>query len=560
MEKGTKKKALNIVLFMAACGASIFVALFVYAKNGIPGHIIDLIYSLERIEGLKDAISHGDLFASVYPRFYGGYGYGTPMFYSDVFFLPAALLRIVGFSATQSFKLFVALIVAAHFFTSYISYKKMSGDRFIGLTGAVITVTSVYFIWEIVYRAGISSYIASMFFPVLSYALWDFFFGGKEEKCGTKTYLFTIAFLGMALSHVMSAATALVFTVLTVLISLLFKRTRKIVFSLTSIKRIVSYAVLTLGLSAFYIVPMIEQMMSGRFYYEKPLVNIGDYVVSFSSLFGVRAYTDGYDSFIGLGAALLVGILTVAILSVKNKKFGAAAVITLLGVLLSVTITDIFPWHIFNNTPVNGLQFSFRLFPVAICLIVTGFVLTLCKEAGRTKIALLTVVSLLSLVFAVVENKDVKASELSLSFGDEFLDTEGTYYVGMGTEWLPLEADISSFNVTDVVSDGESFSFARDGYNRYSFEDINGGHDAYTCPLIFYKGYKASITTEDGTVKDLSVVRGNTGLVKIENPGKIAGIVTVSYKKTAMKVVSIAVSFVFLAAFMICILKKKKES
>ena len=560
METGKKNKSMIAITFLAALAASVFAVLFPYAKNGIPGHVIDLIYSLERIEGLKDALLHGDFFASLYPRFYGGYGYATPSFYSDVFFLPAALFRIAGLSPTQSFKLFVALIVAAHFSIGAYSYKKISGNPFMGIVSAFISTTSVYFIWEIVYRAGISSYIATIFLPVLAYAVFDLFTGNKENnKCGNRTYLFTIAFLGMVLSHVMTAAVAFVFTVIVFVLMLPLKKQRSIIFSMDSVKRLISYAVLTIGLSAFYTVPMTEQMMSGHFYYEKPLVNIGDFVVSFTSLFGLRAYTVDYSAYIGLGAALWIAVLTVIVLACKKKKLRAAAVLTVSGVILSALITDIFPWSIFNSTPVNGLQFSFRLFPFAICLIITGFVLALKDEAKNIKIVTLTVVTAFSLIFAFVENKDVKADELSLSFGEEFLDTEGTYYTGMGTEWLPLNADMTSFTEKVVKAGDASFSFARNGYNSYSFEDTDGGHDFYTCPLIFYKGYKATVTTEDGTDNSLLVESGDTGLVTVKNPDKTGGIVTLSYKKTAMKNVSIAVSFIFAVAFLMCIRKKKKD-
>ena len=548
-----KEKILHMAGFIASLMVCVAVSLFPYVKNGIPGHIIDLIYSLERIEGLKDALKHGDVFASVYPRFFGGYGYGTPLFYSDFFFVPAALLRMIGLSPTQSFKLFIALIVSMSFTISCLCYKGISKDRVIGLLAAIVNTTSIYFIWEIVYRAGISSYIASMFFPVLAYALFDFF-GGKEERC-KKTYLFTVAFLGMALSHVMTAAVAFFVTVIVFLVLLFIPKYRKIILNASSVKRLLSYAGLTLGLSAFYLFPMIEQMRSGHFCYEKPLVNIGDFVVSFKSLFTVRAYTVDYNAIVGLGVSIWILVVLTVCFAIKQKRL-AAAVPTLIGTVLSLLITDIFPWKVFNNTPINSLQFSFRLFPIAICFIISGFVLVLSMESRTVKTVSFALIAVLSVVFAVNENRGVEATELSLSFGEEFLDTEGTYYVGMGTEWLPIEADTSSYFGKEIKvvfegSDGDfeipsGWELSSFSYNKYSFEDTDGAVAMYTLPLVYYKGYKAYITDEDGVKTALPVHKNKKGLLSIENPDCKAGIVSVVYKPTAVKIVSVIISLICL--------------
>ncbi len=599
MDKGNKpsnNRIAGLFAFAAALLMSVGVCLFPYAKNGIPGHIVDLIYWLERIEGLKDAIVNGDLFPSVYPRFFEGYGYASPLFYSDFFLFPAALLRIAGFSATQSFKLFIAFVVASGFTVSFFSYKKISGDLFTALTGSVLTTTSIYYIWEIVTRAGVGSYIASVFAPLLVLAIWDFFKGGK------RTYLFTIAFMGMLLSHVLSAVIALCCTVIVFAIAFCIPKYRKTIFNVRSVKRLATYALITVGISAFYVFPMIEQMRSGHFYYEKPLVNIGDHVVPFSSLFELRAYSDGYIPHIGPGAALWAAVIAAAVLVVKQavptvkeeaskRKIPAAVLIT--GVVSAILITDVFPWKIFNHTPLNSLQFSFRLFPVALCLIVTGFVMLLSHEDKRTRIVLCTVLAVLSLSFAINENRMTEASEASLSFGDEFLSTEGTYYVGMGTEWLPVETDMNSLGGHEIKVSSSLLSensvtsgieFVKEGYLKYGFEATDGGNAAYTLPLIYYKGYTAKITDPDGVyvsaggdgsagsngsaggdgsegfgARKLNVKKGPNGLLCVENPEMLTGYVSVEYKATTLKKISVVISVIATLLFAVLNLRLNRD-
>ena len=83
----------------------------------IQGHDID--YHLLRIEALKEGILRGHPFAKVNLLFFGGAGYASSMFYSDLILYIPALLRVIGVSIGASYHIFVALCVILCYLTSY---------------------------------------------------------------------------------------------------------------------------------------------------------------------------------------------------------------------------------------------------------------------------------------------------------------------------------------------------------------------------------------------------------------------------------------------------------
>ena len=67
----------------------------------INGH--DIEYHLLRIESLKECILIGRPFLKVNTLFYGGAGYASTLFYSDLFMHIPALLRVIGVGIGKSF-------------------------------------------------------------------------------------------------------------------------------------------------------------------------------------------------------------------------------------------------------------------------------------------------------------------------------------------------------------------------------------------------------------------------------------------------------------------------
>ena len=96
-----KKYEKYLFTFLITC-----ILMFPYFKGFLPIEH-DTFFHVSRIEQLSLSIREGNLFPAIYPYENGGYGYGSPLFYSDVFLILPALLHLMGLSLVRCYQLTV---------------------------------------------------------------------------------------------------------------------------------------------------------------------------------------------------------------------------------------------------------------------------------------------------------------------------------------------------------------------------------------------------------------------------------------------------------------------
>ena len=97
MRKNNGKYKEYIRIFVMA---AIIVAItgFPYIKEGLCAYFPDLMYHMLRTEGVKEALLEGNFPARIYMNFYNGYGYGSPLFYPDIFLVPYQFFLLFPYS------------------------------------------------------------------------------------------------------------------------------------------------------------------------------------------------------------------------------------------------------------------------------------------------------------------------------------------------------------------------------------------------------------------------------------------------------------------------------
>ena len=98
----------------------------------------DIGYHLKRIEGLKDGLLSGQFPVRIAPRWLESNGYADAVFYCQVMLLPAALLRMIGFTVTTSYQLYIIWINFLTAVSAYYCFKKMFKDEYVGLIGSML--------------------------------------------------------------------------------------------------------------------------------------------------------------------------------------------------------------------------------------------------------------------------------------------------------------------------------------------------------------------------------------------------------------------------------------
>lgn len=525
-----EKTAVLLMLGLVAA-----VTLFPYLKNGLSGYGPDLTYHLLRVEGIKEALLHGDYPIRIYNNFFDGYGYGSPMFYPDIFFIFPAVLRIIGASPVAAWKIFAMVITLLTALTTYYAYRLITGKWRLAVAGTFLLSLSQFYLADLMDRAGISEYIAYIFLPLLAAAFYDYF-----ELEGRRSYLFGIGFTGLLLSHTIMAFLGGLLVAAGFLAMLFIPTKRREVFRPRKFLRLLLVALVSLGCVAYYLFPMMEQMYGTNLRVNEPWAHVGDYTQPLYTFFEVTGYFN-YIAYVGIGIPVLL-LIPCRVFVGKPKNRWADAFFFVGGALL-LLMTRLFPWSLLNNTFFNTIQFTYRFYPAALLLLILGILLILGDHYGeKLPRRVLLFIILAAVLFGGWQNVSILEKDYSVNLTEADLE-ENDDRVGKG-EWLPGEIDVDiELDEVKLETDGtvrvpggqEEITFER-GYLEGTF-DSRSGQPSYEVPFIFYKGYRAEFIGEDGTEVSLPVSKSEHGLVQVDQvPGE--GVVRVHYTETLIQNVS----------------------
>ncbi len=551
-----RKHAEKIALLVSVI-VIVLIAGFPLFCEGIGGDVWDLNYHLLRISSMKDALTEGVFPPRVNPLFFDGYGYGSSMFYPDIFLVIPALFHMAGASLLLSYKIFLVMVMVAGTLVTYYCMKFFVQKWQMALLGTYVLMLSTYYLADINNRAGIGEYIAIMLVPVLLVGVYDYL-----ALEGKRVSYIGVALGGMLLCHTIMGFLGCLITVGIFVLCLILPTTRKTVFEKIRFRKLLVTALCTLGVVAYYIFPMLEQMVGDRFWYQTPWANAGDYTQPFKSLFAPVGVFLNIATF-GVGVPVLLLVATRVVLGKVKNKWAEGAF--LLGIALFLATTKLVPWRILDNTPLKMIQFTYRFYPYAFVLLVFGsmgiYAEKLWDERRRWTKGLPVVVLLLTLVCGVWQNNVCYHFGARYPMDDAYV-LGNNHYVGKG-EWIPEGVSDQIFQgeaeVKALAGSGEEVEWSVDGYQQYSFHTIEG-ETCYAVPLLYYKGYEATLQGEGGETM-LEIVKGADGCLQVqmdENTKDEPGTVEIRYSGTLIQAVSNWISLLTLLAILALSIRNKK--
>ena len=140
------------------------------------------------------------------------------------------------------------------------------------------------------------------------------------------------------------------------------------------------------------------------------------------------------------------------------------------------------------------------------------------------------------------------------------------YWARGWAEWLPRGTNvwILDFHGFIKTSAGERFELTeKNGTTlRFEIDEENSEKEFFEIPLLYYKGYSASLKTEDGETEQLEVVKGENNVVRVIGEN-LSGEVCVSYSGTFVQKVAYAINalaIIALIGFIIYFQKQKRNS
>lgn len=524
----SKNKDILIVFFII-----LFTIMLPYMQNDfIIGD--DYEYHFSRIQSIKEALEEGIFPVKVHPKLANGYGYGSGLFYPNLFLYIPAILCLMGLNFFVSYKIFIAIMLLLMFVLTYKSLKSIVEDKTTTLIGVAVIMLSSCLSLHLLKRVALGEFLGFIFIAPVIAGIHDYIHNDFK-----KPWLLFIGFFGLINSHLITTAICTVYCVIVFLFNIKtsLKNPKKML-------KLFFVAVLVALTTAYFWMPMLEQMIGYKFKYSNQWTTAKDNVFGAYDLFGPQKYSLGI---------LITICFPMIIVGMFDKKVSKKAKIFSLMFLILVIIMlcpAIWNWTDFIT---GGIQFKWRL--LGITTVLAGISISMllkeyCENNNVNPKYILIIFVALSMFIFNFQYTDLDTAPESF--------VESKMYslwnsIGGGCEYLPLEMNVGNLGYPQfaIADDGEKI-LCNKTFGRIEFEKTDSKQNIINPPLIYYYGYVADITDENGVVSALEVKKADTGLVEIITEGK-HGNIRVWYNGTKIQKISYLLSIGFIGIIVLAI-------
>jgi len=309
----------------------------------------DVYYQFQRIQGISKSLKEG-LLPSISTINFGEIGYAVNIFYPWITLLPFGIVSLFNSNPISAFYMALFIYFLASLLISHYSMYEFSGSHFQALIFTLIYNFSTYRLIDLLSRAALAEYIATIFLPLCFLGFYETFFRNYH-----KWYLFALGFGAVVLTHVLTTfMTILIFIVFLLLNFMKIKPLKEHAIAL--IKAVVT----TILITSIYTGPFILEELFQKFPKPDPQILQGLELTKFLKVTmqsNASRFVEG--NLYNPGLIVLVILIAGAIYFVKfnslNKK------IYLMGLALFLISTNLFPWNALQNTPISVIQYPYRL-------------------------------------------------------------------------------------------------------------------------------------------------------------------------------------------------------
>lgn len=290
--------------------------------------------------------------------------HGTMMnsFYPWLTVYPMFFLYKITNNLVLSYKLFYLLLTIVTMLISYFSVYKMKNDDRVAFLFSLIYTFATYRTVDIFTRAAMGEAVALTFLPLVLLGCYMIFFGEYN-----RWYYLTIGMTLVLYTHLLSVVMISGIIFVSIIVSFYFWNEK-----IERLKNFFLATLWTIILSAGFLVPFIQQSIANNL-----KVPIG------RKLFGIKPSdllmsclnNDSFDYTVGF-VVLVFSIITFISFS-RKSKYTIDQGIFFFGLILLFISTSLFPWHLLVHSPVNKIQFVWRLNSYSTLLLSYGISLYL---------------------------------------------------------------------------------------------------------------------------------------------------------------------------------------
>lgn len=525
----------------------------------------DAFFHYNRINALIEALKDGSFPIYIEYDAANGYGYGTKLFYSDFMLLPIAGLAMIT-NLSFAYKVFVfSALALSGYFTSVAVRKFFQSDR-VGYISGLLVAFGLFHLVGLFERSAFGEALSYIFIPIIAIGLWEIVYGNQR-----KWYVFSLGFGLLLLSH-------LITSLLTALIAF--------VFILCNIKRLFNdrkrlYSLIKGGLlvviiSAYALFPLFEQLQTTEFFlkYHKELVRPSQQKLPFvdvlKGVFGGYYFTSKPSVFGGgLGCGLfLTALLSLRLLLIKKTRTVAirkADICFIIGFVLLVATSQVWPWGRFPFTLLKNIQFPWRLFEYVTFFwsIAAAVYLISLLERKKEKYYLLASTGVVLLLLLQIYFNSWNFHHID--FGAKASskpNVDNLYNLG-SLEYTPAKYVLYEKSFWNRIGERKDMAVSQQTTtllstykhqkSRISFNiDTRGHEDIIEIPLFFYEGYTAEFDGQSIPLKE-----SDHGLVEILIKGK--GDIVIDFTGTFIQKYSFFITCLGFLLVIFCFIRSKKS-
>ncbi|MFV0417917.1 MAG: YfhO family protein [Dysgonomonas sp.] len=536
------KKSQFWVFFAVLVLMSLFMT-FVYGPiYSHPGY--DYYFHLKRFEALITALREGNFPIYIDYSAALNYGYLSKMFYSDIILVPFALLGLfLDASIAYEVMLFAMTLLCGLFM--YKTINTIYKSSFVAFIGAILYTFSVYRLFDVYNRGALGEVFAFTFIPLVFLGLYHIIKGDYR-----KWYIIAIGFSLLIFSHVISSVLTFITVVILLIIyyKSLIKEPKRIYY-------LIFAGIITLVITASYILPMWEQMQSNVFRYESndwtlpsraklPL----NYILW--ALFCGFIYPKDI-TIVGIGILLTLVIFIRLFVKEKSGKLKSIDIGVLIGIFYVIASSSIFPWGRFPFTLLSFIQYPSRLYLLVTLFfsVAGGYYLSRRFIKDKQRLVVAGIVLLLTGVTMCLHSDNYKYMYAEHIRASNENPTSGNFFYLNGAEYVPDRISSGAYvenrgdSIISLNGNTEINNYNRDKNILY-INISTHKPDSLELPLFYYKGYYTELNE-----KEIVIAQSDNGLIQI--PVDEAGNVKVYYKGTTIQKISWYVTII--GIFVLCI-------
>ncbi|MDR2122408.1 MAG: hypothetical protein LBP34_04700 [Flavobacteriaceae bacterium] len=485
------------------------------------GHDTD--FHILRLEALMEAMKDGRFPVYIDHDAIKGYGYPTRWFYPDAILIPFAILGNVT-DAIYAYKTLLLVMTILCGVFMYITVIRIYKSTYVAVTGSLLYTFSFYRMQDLFERSALGEAVSFTFVPLVFLGLYEIIKGNYK-----RWYILALGFTLLIFTHVLSMF--LTFLTLLLVIAVYYKplwRDKKRIYYL------LFSGVVTFVTSAYFLFPLMEQLLSNTFYFTvKPLFHTSDFAVDIRVMLLGLSIMNFFPNLNNTGAfwaclGILLGISLILRLFLREKSDTIKDVDTgvYIGLFYLIISLNIFPWGMYPFTKLNFICFPWRLYEFATYFfsIAGGYYSYRLFRSYKHRIfailfiVAITLISLYTASFATKADFKAYNPYKYEKLADRFYSTGALEYVPHkvpSIKYMDARGDSIGLRYKETLV--SNFSRSK---GSISFDvDTRGKKESIELPLFYYKGYHAEIDGEKIPLKESK--NGLLELTDVDHSGKI---------------------------------------